>query len=165
MFFLPIEYITFVIQTTEGRKNLDGIKLMFPRSFASLWMTLLFHFYSFHPSPDFANPKNNGGRSDDEEPFCPSKGNGTEYLSAKFYNDNLSDKDDACNTYHADGVAGVLEYRMVGAENAGIEQVPELEHHEDGEEGGQCGRHFGRWQSLDVDDEAHQDSQEASAYT
>ena len=29
----------FVIQTTVGRKNLECIKWMLPRSFASLWMT------------------------------------------------------------------------------------------------------------------------------
>ena len=30
-----------VIQTTIGRKNLDSIKCMYSRSFASLWVTLI----------------------------------------------------------------------------------------------------------------------------
>ena len=55
-------------------------------------------------------------------------------LPPKGDNDELSDQDNQCHTQHAEGMAGVLENRMVGAEYAGIKQVPELEHHEYREE-------------------------------
>ena len=121
--------------------------------------------YSLDPSPDFAYPKHDGSAADDVKPLGHRERHGAEYLSSEFDDDDLPDQDDSSDTNHSQCMTGILEYRMVGSEYAGIEQVPELQHHEDGEEGSQCGWHFGRWQSLDVNDEAHQDSKEASGYS
>ena len=84
-------------------------------------------------SYDFACPQHDRGGDYDNKPVGEVKGNHVEHRTAKLNNQHLADKD----TYgYGDKATASLEMERTAPrlESAGVEHVPELYHHKDGEE-------------------------------
>ena len=85
--------------------------------------------------PQFANPHHERRKNDDNCPVLPLHGDNVEEFVEHFNDENLSDDDG-----HHDALKAVAAFQVqsaaAGLVGTGIEHVPEMSPHEDGEQQG-----------------------------
>lgn len=115
--------------------NMEGYRYITIASFMVETQSYASHALP-HPEEDaaeFAYPEDKGCREDYDYPILKFEGNDVEEVSADGDNDNLTDKDDS--GYHQEFATGMkVESAAMGCKRTGIEKVPELQHHECGED-------------------------------
>ena len=114
---------------------------------------------------DFADDEHRAGHGGDGEPFAERKGHGAEDIATELGGQYLAEEDDGEDEEEAAVGKDAVHEAVVGAVDAGVEQVPELQHHEAGEEQGDgvaegLGLKLLRGHALHV---AHQGDDEADA--
>lgn len=88
----------------------------------------------FRCYPDgFTDPEDQGGDADDEQPRGERKGLDIEKSTSKSDYQHLTDKYQSGNEQES-LTALQVQGRTARGKGSGIEHVPELQHHEDGEE-------------------------------
>lgn len=84
--------------------------------------------------PDsFADEDDGRGHEENPQPFVPLEGNNVKHLTAQLYDENLTDEDQQDDEQES-ATTSEMESAAMRQECAGVEQVPELKHHEGGEE-------------------------------
>ena len=123
-----------------------------------------FGLQPFDAAPYFACPQHCRCGGCDVYPFHERERFGAEYAAAEGHYYNLAGEYQQCGQQETPGVAGVAEGGVRGAEYARIEQVPELKHHEDGEEYREVVGVHSRGGGVEVGKQPHEDGEEAERH-
>lgn len=86
------------------------------------------------PPPHLRHEQHGRGDEQEQEPVGEAERGNAEHAAAEADDDDLPHKDERGYQQETAGGGNVGEGGMVGGEGAGVEHVPQLQQHEDGEE-------------------------------